>query len=66
MPRGLKTRAIAIWVGAVVMAVVLHVTDMSADTGGSVIILYTFVTAIYFGYFIAKHGDEIPTRSKRD
>jgi len=66
MPKGLKLRAIAIWVGTVVMAVTLKVTNASPDTGGSVILLYTFAAAIYLAIFLAKHEDEIPNGPDRD
>ncbi|MEX2448693.1 MAG: hypothetical protein WD404_08120 [Solirubrobacterales bacterium] len=66
MSRGLKARAIAIWAGTVVMAVTLKVTNTSPDTAGSVILLYAFITAIYFAYFLTKPEDEVPTQSSRD
>jgi hypothetical protein len=66
MPKGLKARAIAIWVGAVVMAVTLKLTNASPDTGGSVILLYAFVAAIYLALFLDKREDEIPNGPNRD
>lgn len=65
MPKGLKARVIAIWVGTVVMAVALQVTAASPHTAESVILLYTFISAIYLAYFLTKHEDEIPMRSDR-
>lgn len=65
MPNGLMTRVIAILVGTVVVAILADVTNMSADDGGFVVLLYVFAVAIYLAYFLVKHEDEIPPRSDR-
>lgn len=66
MPRGLLPRFIAILAGVVVIAVGASIANLSSDSAGFIVFLYIFAAPAYLAYFLAKHEDEIPTRSDRD
>lgn len=51
--------------GVVPLAILLHVVGAASDIAGTAVIVYTAAGTCYFGNYLTKHADEIPTRSAR-